>query len=347
MMYKNILELVLILTVLFISSCESDQVDVTFSNKRPAPKLAYKLAAKSLLSNQISVPGQLLPFEQITVFSEVSGYMDEVSFEEGEIVNKGQALVKINSDRIQAEIRQLEVDLSLAKKEAERQSALMEMNATSTELAEQAEARVAQITAQIERLTIEIDKSTIRAPFTGKMGLRQISSGAYITPSQAIASLAQVDFLKLEFALPQQYASAISIGDTVQIAHGNQGETFKAVLFAKEPFIDPATKTLTVRAKLKENKDLYPGAFVTVQLEAKVNQEAFLIPSEALTPVLNGQKIWIKRNGLAVSELVTPGVRTDKEIAVSGNISIGDTILTTGLLGIREGMHVDVKDTAQ
>ena len=332
------------LFALLLLSCDSSEGDVQFTSKKPSPKLSYVLAVKNTLPNQLTAPGQLLPFEQVTIFSEISGYIEEILFQEGEHVTKGQALIRINSERISADIKQLEVDLALAQKEAERQEALSEVAATSTELLEQTQSRVAQINAQLNRLTIEIEKSTIRAPFSGQMGLRQISPGAYITPNQAIVSLAQINPLKVEFAIPQRYATAVHINDTIEVTQSNTNEKFIATVFAKEPYIDQSTKTLTIRAKLDATKNLYPGAFVNVTVALETNEQGVLIPSEALMPVLNGQKVWVKRNNLAVSELVTPGVRTSDRIVIAGNIKVGDTILTTGLLGIREGMAVEVRD---
>lgn len=339
---KIVTSVLICFATVLLFSCGDKDSDVKFTTSRPMPKLSYHLAQKNNLPYQLTVPGQLMPYEQITLFSEISGYVDEILFEEGESVAKNQALLRIDSDRTVADIHQIEVDLTLAKREYDRQKALSEANATSTEQLEQTESRVAQLEAQLQRLQIEIDKSTIKAPFDGVMGLRQISKGAFVTSSQPISTLAQTATLKVEFAVPQRYATELQINDTIEVVEVNTGEKHKAILYAKEPFIDPTTKTLTVRARLKSAPSLYPGAFVNVVLSLPAPKDGMIVPTEAVMPVLNGHLVWVKRNNKATSETVELGMRTEKDIVINGNINEGDTILITGLLGLSEGMKVEV-----
>ena len=339
---KTVNSVLIFFATALLFSCDDKDPGVKFTTSRPMPKLSYHLAQKNNLPYQLTVPGQLMPYEQITLYSEISGYVDEILFEEGESVTKNQALLRIDSDRTVADIHQIEVDLTLAKREYDRQKALSEANATSTEQLEQAESRVAQLEAQLQRLQIEINKSTIKAPFDGVMGLRQISKGAFVTSSLPISTLAQTATLKVEFAVPQRYATELQINDTIDVVQVNTREKHKAILYAKEPFIDPTTKTLTVRARLKSAPSLYPGAFVNVVLSLPAPKDGMIVPTEAVMPVLNGHLVWVKRNNKATSETVELGMRTEKDIVINGNINEGDTILITGLLGLSEGMRVEV-----
>ena len=182
-----------------------------------------------------------------------------------------------------------------------------------------------------------------RAPFSGRLGLRQISEGAYITPADKIVSIAQDDKVKIEFSVAERYAHRVQPGTTITLRTSTDSTSHSAKVYATEPIVDANTRMLTVRAEMNGSPTVFPGSYVEITYNLGKDENSILVPTTALVPVLNGQKIWLIEDGKAKSIMVEPGIRTKDEVQVWGDVKQGDTIVLTGLLGIREGMDVKGK----
>ncbi|MDW8466642.1 MAG: efflux RND transporter periplasmic adaptor subunit [Chloroherpetonaceae bacterium] len=187
----------------------------------------------------------------------------------------------------------------------------------------------------------QIDKTEVRAPFNGVVGLRYVSVGSYISPTTRIASIQNICPLKLDFSIPEKYATLVRKGDKVLFRVQGIDKVLEGQVYAIEPKIDPATRTLPIRA-IYPNSDrrILPGAFAEVELLLQNADSAVMIPSEALVPELKGQKVFVAKQGKAVAKSVEIGLRTDREIQVTSGLSDGDTVITTGILQLRPGMAV-------
>jgi membrane fusion protein (multidrug efflux system) len=345
-MIKNVL--FIILFGVFIASCSNDEKAVEKDNSEiNFTSVDYKIVETQKVEQIIQVPGRTIPFEEVKIFSEIAGRVKSIHFEEGEKVNKGKVLVKIDTDILEAEKKQLEVKLKLAEKDLKRKKQLYEDEAGTLEAVEQAEANFEGLKAQVELINVQIDKGIIRAPFAGKIGLRQISEGAYITTSDLITSLAQTEKLKVTFSIAQRYASMVRIGQEITIKPSSDSlnvTSEKAIVYAADPTIDKETQMYNVRAKLEKNSSIIPGGFVSIQYNLGEAENSIQVPTQAIVPVVDGQIIWKFNNGKAEKVKVNVGVRTKDEIQIFGDVNNKDTIVMTGLLGMQEGKNIKPKE---
>jgi membrane fusion protein (multidrug efflux system) len=326
---------------LFFVAC-STKNEQQQANTAPMAVGVYEAKAEDI-PLKIDIPGSVLPAETVDVYSEVSGRVKKIYFEEGKKVQKGELLIQVDVDILQAQKAKLMVDLDLAQKDKNRKEKLFNVKGISEEELEKSIANLEAIKAQIQLIDVQISKAQIRAPFSGKIGLRQISEGAYITPQILITTIIQDEEIKIEFAIAEKYANRVKIGQKIVFTLHNDSQQFSGKIYAFQPFINADSRMLTLRAKLKNNANIVPGSFVSVNYDLGVEKNAFLIPAECVVPELNGQKIWLMQNGKAHELNVMLGIRTADKIQVNGQIKAGDKILTTGLLAVKEGMPIQIK----
>lgn len=312
------------------------------SQASPALQAEVFVVHPEVLNEEIVTSGSIVPNEEVELKAEVNGRLLRVGqFSEGSIVAKGTLLFQIDDREFRAQRHKINVQLDQAKNEFQRNSALLKAEAISREAFDQSASVVAQLEAELSLLDIQIDKCSVQAPFSGRLGLRKVSEGAFISMGQALTSLVLTDPLKIEFEIPEHYAGRIKPGQEVW-AVGNKGrDTLRALVYATESRIDPASRNLKVRA-LASQKDprFIPGAFVQVKISLGKVNDALMIPSEAMVPELNGQKVFKLVKGKIQSQPVGIGTRSATGIQVLDGLEVGDTILTTGILQAKDGMQV-------
>jgi membrane fusion protein (multidrug efflux system) len=337
----NIVPFLIVASFVILTGCKGDSEQPKFSNS--ASTLADFVVLKELpITDVLKVPGTVLPNEQVMLYPEVTGIIEKILFKEGQQVKKGQVLVEIDRSLILAEKEQLKAELQLAELQLKRQKQLLENRATSTQAFEEAEHRVISLNTQIQTIDVTLDKHLVRAPFDGRIGLRDLSLGALINSSTVISQLADLSKFKIEFAINQEESEMLSIGDTIHFSLPHLNRKIRAVVYAEDAFFDRTTRMKKMRAiTFEQHTHLRGGEFVNIEASPTVERTGFLVPSIAISPVLNGQQIWKVDNGKATAVLVDPGVRTNDKIEIrADNIKAGDTILVTGLLAMREGAKI-------
>jgi membrane fusion protein (multidrug efflux system) len=184
----------------------------------------------------------------------------------------------------------------------------------------------------------------VRAPFSGKIGLRSISPGTYITPSLLVAKLVNINQLKISFSIPEKYANEVRSNSNLSFTVAGSTEKYTAKIYAIEPEVEISTRTLQVRA-ITENRDgkLVPGTFANVELPLDIIKDAVVIPSEAIVPVQNGKKVFIMKDGKAKETMIETTTRTDASVLVLSGIKAGDTLITGGVMSLKEDDAVKVK----
>lgn len=339
-MNKSIYILLALLPLIIISCTEELR-----ENSNGARKLVVDIAIlkHESVENRITLPATVLPFEQVTLYAEVAGRIHQIYFQEGEHVKAGAPLIKIDSELLEARKAQKEIDLKFAKKEETRTKSLLDAEAGSLDAYELAQSKVASFEAALKFIKVEIDKTTLRAPFSGQVGLRMVSPGAFIGTSEPIAKIAQQDPLKVDFSVAQRFASQVKIGQTVQVNDKNGRLLGMAEVYAFDPLIESNTRSLKIRARIGKNENIFPGSFVQVDYNLGEIEKGIMVPSSAVSPVLNGQQIWLIKNGKAHPEIVELGIRTSDQVQIIGSISSGDTLVTTGLLSMRKGLDLKGK----
>lgn len=331
---------------LLLSSCGEKKEDLK-SQKAPVVTVDVVRIKAGEVVRSIAIPGSVIPNEQVDIYSEVTGRIQNIAFKEGQSVSKGTLLVQIDSDILKAQKSQLLVELELAQKDEARKKSLYQGKGISLQEYEVAESALADAKAKLELLNVQISKATIRAPFSGKIGLRHVSEGAFISTSTLITSIVQENPVKIEFSVPEKYARNVKIGQVIQFKTDGDSKTHSGKVYAFEPRIDEGTRMMTVRALLPNPGGLISGSFVSINYDMGKEENAFMIPTESIVPILKGQKIFVVRNGLVEEVPVEIGIRTPDKVQVIGNLKEGDQVLISGLLAVRAGMPVKTKIAAK
>ena len=314
--------------------------------KKPPMAVNGVVVEPQKFANTLSLSGSIEANEQIEVRTEVSGIAEKIFFTEGARVSKGQVLVKINDIELRAQAGQAKTRQTLAAENERRAKLLLQKEAISQEEYDIASADFKTAQAQTQLINAQIAKTSIRAPFSGIIGLRNISPGTYVTPDILIASLVNSSQLKITFSIPEKYATQMKVNSIVSFTVAGSGEKYEAKIYALEPAVEVSTRTLRVRALTENSKGkLLPGTFANVTLPLDMIDDAYIVPTEAIVPVQGGKKVFVSKNGQAQEVMVETGTRTDKDIVVLSGLKAGDTVLTTGVLTLKKETPVKVSVT--
>ncbi|RUA32967.1 MAG: efflux transporter periplasmic adaptor subunit [Bacteroidetes bacterium] len=294
--------------------------------------------------NDIVLTGSLLANESVQLASEISGKIDNIYFKEGEFVKEGKLLVQTNVADLQANLQRLQYTAKLNAQTEQRQKQLLEKEAISKEEYDIAFTNLKTTQAEIDALEAEIDKSRIRAPFSGYIGLRYVSVGSYITPSSQIASLYNVNPIKIEFSVPSRYSALVKKGSNITFSSEAENEEREAKVYAIEPQIDPVTRTLSARAQAPNpNNTLIPGQFIRINLSLENRENAILVPTTAIMPKADGHTVFIIKEGRAHLKDVELGARTANRVEILKGIAQGDTVAIAGVPQLKDRAEIEIK----
>lgn len=311
------------------------------AGKRPPVRADAYIAETSVLLNNIEVPGALVANETTEVHPEVAGKIIRVYFSEGAYVRKGALLAKINDDDLQAQKRKLQVQLQIAKQNEDRSSELLKIQGISRQDYDATVLQVNTINADLAIIQAQIEKTNVRAPFNGKVGFKMVSDGAYVSPASTITTISQTSQLKIDFNVPEKYISRIHNGQIVNFQVEGSSRNYSARVSATEPNLAASTRTLQVRATVTgDQAGLTPGNFARVMVNFAPDNNAIMVPSQAIIPQARGKKVYLYQNGVAKFIDVETGLRDSSRVQILSGINAGDTVLITGLLSVKPDAKV-------
>lgn len=284
----------------------------------------------------VQATGTLLARESVELVSELNRRLIKVRAEEGSQVKKGQVLFELDAADLNAQLGQLEVQSRLAKVTLERNQRLSSEGLSTQQELDTAQANLDAAEAQRRVLAVTLSKTVIRAPFSGKLGLRRVSEGAWVSPSTVLATLQDTSTLKLDFTLPERYAGLVAADGEFAFKIAGRAETFKGKVMAQEPLIDKATRSILVRGVVEEQPALMPGAFATVEVPLRTEQ-ALLVPAIAVVPDVDGRRVFVADDGVARAVPVEVGARTADRVQILSGLKPGDSVVTSNLLRVRSG----------
>tara|TARA_A100000171_G_C2139417_1_gene153509 strand:- start:7898 stop:8980 length:1083 start_codon:yes stop_codon:yes gene_type:complete len=326
-----------------VGSSDAETSIQNSSKAKSALPVSGVVVKPMLLENKIKVTGSILPNESIELKSEVSGLVTKVHFDEGQKVKKGALLVSLKNDELQAQLEKLKFSKKLAVGSENRQKQLLNKEAISQEEYDISLTALNTIEADIRMVEAQLARTSIVAPFDGVLGLREISEGAYITNSTIITNFYNIDPVKIDFAIPGKYASIVSVGDVIQFETETSTEVFRGTVYAFEPQIDQNTRTLRMRAiSSNEQGKLLPGQFAKIELIMSSVNDALMVPAVSVIPELNGHMLFVAQGGKAQSVPVKIGLRTESSVQILEGLNPQDTVITSGLLEIRQGSSISI-----
>jgi membrane fusion protein (multidrug efflux system) len=301
------------------------------------------VARDTLVNYQINAVGSLLASEHVQIQSEVSQRLVAIYFQEGTFVSKGSLLFKLDDATLKADLNKLRIQEELAVQNESRDRVLLEKGGISQQLYDQTQNHLRTLQAEITRLQVDIDKTEIRAPFSGKIGLRSVSVGAYVKPTDILTTLEDVSQIKLDFTVPERYAGSINKGQAVTFTISGSPIMHSALIDAIEPSVDASTRNLKIRA-LTDNKEgnLIPGLSAKVFLDFLETSASIFIPSQCLIPVLKGYQVYACKQGLVKVIPVKTGIRNRESVQILDGLLPGDTVIMTNLLRLKPGVRVGI-----
>jgi membrane fusion protein (multidrug efflux system) len=327
-------------TLLLLAGCGNNNYGEE-ARERPPMTVQTVVLETRVLDHAMIATGTLLANEEVELMSEMAGRVTHIGFEEGGTVSAGQVLLRINDDDLQAELRQVEANLQVARDDEQRKEKLLAVSGISREAFDASAAVRIGLEAQADVLKARIAKTVIRAPFSGAIGLRHVSPGGYVAVGQPIAHLRQLSPIKIDFALPERSGRQLKAGAPITFTLEGDPTVHEGTVYAVEPGVDAVNRTVRVRAR-HPNTDgrLVPGSFARVEVSLERIDDAITVPTESIIPDIQGQKVFVLRDGKVASQRVDVGIRLPKAVQLTSGVQPGDTVLVTGLLAVRDGMPV-------
>lgn len=298
-----------------------------------------------LLVERLATTGTLQADEQVEIRSEIAGVVESIHFDEGVRVPAGRLLVQLEDEELAAERDRARFRVDLARQREARQQDLLRQGLISQDEYDTALSQLNVLEAELRLAEAQLAKTSIEAPFDGLIGFRFISVGAAISPQTPIATLLKVDPVKIEFAVPERYASEVRVGETVSFRVKGAEEKHSGRVYAIEPTVDRETRSLRARAR-SANPDgtLLPGAFADVELTIREIPDALTVPAIAVIPELGGKKVFVVENGQAVPRFVETGIRTDTDVQIVQGLEPDERVVVSGMQRLAPGAPVIVRD---
>lgn len=335
----------ILLFLAVMPSCRKKEEARPTQGRRGGPvSVEVKVIQPKLLQNVVQTTGTIIGNETVDLRPEVSGRVIGIFFDEGSFVEKGKKLLKLNDADLQAQIVRSEAQEKLLSDEEYRKQKLLDIKAVSQEEYDASLNQLKITRAEKQLLLAQVAKTEIYAPFSGKIGLRLISPGSFVVSNSVVASLQQVDPVKVEFDVPEKYSSLVKDGMDISFTLENLDSVFHGKVYARETSINTDTRTLKVRALAPNRQQLLmPGRFARVRLVLETFPEALTVPSEALVTDQAVSSVYLCSGGKAKFTKVVTGIRTDSEVQVMDGIHPGDSLIVTGLMQLAKDSPVKPK----
>ncbi len=296
------------------------------------------------VTTEITALGTVHADEAIIVRPEIAGRVQTIHFQEGQLVNKNDPLFTLDPAEYKAQLDGSAAQSRLEQLNFERAQTLYSRQLTSRQNLDEAQARLDAARAGQSKDQVRLDKTVIRAPFSGVVGLRQVSPGAYVSPGEDLTTLGSIGTVKLDFQVPEIYLSKIKVGQPLTIGvDAYPGRTFPGTVYAIDSGIDEETRTIRLRARAPNPDNLLrAGMFARVALILEKRDRALLVPEQAIVP--QGQKAFVFRvvDNKAVLTPVTLGQRRPGQVEVTAGLNPKDLVVTDGQIKLRDGMPVQV-----
>lgn len=333
----------LFVLVFTLSSCTKKHAPTASSGTAPVLVDAVVMQPQAF-ENIVEANGTIMANEFVEIRSEISGRITSLNISEGNIVQAGTVLATLFNDDLEAQLRKSTSQLDVAQQNEQRLKQLLQINGVSQQQYDEALNTVTSLQADIDYTNAQLTKTKIVAPFTGVVGLRNVSLGAFVTSQDVITSVQQVNQLKIDFTLPESYGSIIKKNEEIQVTIDGREAPAIAVILAVEPQVNTATRNLKVRAVFKDkNIALNPGAFAIVKIDAGNKAMSLMIPSNAIIPDSRGNMLVLIKSGKAKFQLVKTGARNSGWVQVISGVQPGDTVAVNGILYLRPDLAVQLK----
>lgn len=335
-----------VIILFFLSSCGSKTEKISANTVMPPPPPtgveAYVVKVIPI-GETLELPGTIISNESTEIHPEISGRLTFLQINEGKKVAKGTLLAKIYDGDLKAQLNKLQVQLKVQEETVRRYEELYKINGVSTQEYDLIKLQTSNLKADMQIIKSDILRTEIRAPFTGTLGLKMVSTGAYVSPQTVITTIQQTDDLKLDFTLPEKFVNQLNIGDKVNFVAERNPKTYSATIVARESGVSESDRSLKIRSKITNaDNSILPGNFVKIKVAFAPDSEAVMVPSQSIIPMARGKQIATVKNGTVDFKDIETGLRNEKMVQVTNGLKAGDTVITTGLMKLKQGNKIKV-----
>jgi membrane fusion protein (multidrug efflux system) len=314
----------------------------------PAVTVEAHTVGLASMVDTIRAIGTIRANQSIVVRSEIPGVVNKIDFADSQSVDKAQLLFRLDDSMDRALLVQAEAALRLAETNHSRAQELLSRGAGTAQARDTALSTLLADRALVALARARLEKSTIRAPYSGVVGMSKVDLGAYVTAGQDLVSLDDIDTVKLDFEVPERFARFVAVGQKVGVeADAFPGRTFAGEIATIATRVDPESRSLGVRA-LVPNPDrlLKPGLFARVAVDVEVRPNAVAVPEQAIVPRGDRLLVYMVVDGKAVSAAVKVGLREYGRVEIVEGLKPGDVVITAGQQKVQDGTPVAVLATA-
>lgn len=296
----------------------------------------------SYFYNEASFVAELIPGKAIEIKAPISGVVLSLEVNDGEYVKEYQKILRLDDRQLLSKLNALELEHASVKRYYDRKNKLFEKEAVSLEELEAAEDKLILLQAQIDEVSLLIDLANIKASFSGQIGMIDIHEGAFLNQGDYITSLVNQDIIRVNADLPFEYQEFLQIGNTVKVFV--QNDTVSAKVTAISPSIDHSSRTFQLRCQIDQShsKEFKAGAYARLLIKTYVNEEALLVPTRAVVYDIDKKTIFVMKNGKVKRNEVQTGISKNDQIEIKSGLLSGDTIITSGLLQIKENIPINL-----
>jgi membrane fusion protein (multidrug efflux system) len=317
---------------------------------QPPESVSTAVAHEEKWQGTLSAIGSITAVQGVNVTPEIAGAVSEIAFESGAIVAKGDLLVRLDASSEEAQLRSIEAQVELARINAVRARNLRADSTVSQSELDTAEATLKQFQANADNIRATIEKKTIRAPFAGKLGIRQVNLGQYLDTGKPVVSLQSLSPVYADFSLPQQDFAKLKAGMRVRLStDAYPGKPFEGVLTAINPDLDPSTRSVGLQATF-ENPDqlLRPGMFARAEVLLPEEQNVMVIPATSVLSAPFGDSVFVVEAGtnsaspglVVRQQFIRTGIARGDFLSVLSGLKSGERIVSSGIFKLRNGMAV-------
>jgi membrane fusion protein (multidrug efflux system) len=285
--------------------------------------------------------------ESVLLTAQHTDIVQSIEFDDGENVKQGQLLLKLNDREEIARLNELDINLQEAKRQLKRITNLAKESAASEQLLDEQQAKVKAIKAQMEVAKAQLAELELRAPFAGKLGIRQVSLGSLVRPGDLITTLDDLHVVKVDFNIAESHLPSVSYGQLVRASSiAYPGEQFVGKITSIDSRVNPITRSIQIRATL-DNQDgkLRPGMLMQIDLQKQM-LSTLVLPEAALLPIEDKQYVYVVVDGKASFTEVVVGRRKPGIAQIVSGLQAGDQVVIEGALKLRDGSAVKVLNTA-
>ena len=290
-------------------------------------------AIRDTVVDAIAATGQIEAVQSVELRPEVDGRIVEILVREGQLVNAGTGLFKVDDAELKAQVARAEADRDVAQRNLERTKQLMTQNASSQADLERADAGYRSAQASYDLLKTRLDRTIVRAPFGGVVGRRLVSIGTYVNSQTPLITLQSVNPQHAAFNVPERYADRLRRGQLVSFhVAAIPGKNFSGEVVFVDPVVELPGRTILIKARVPNSEhELQAGMFIEARLATNIRPNAVVVPEDALLPMQGATFVWVVKDGKATQRQVTVGVRTAGWAEVQSGVEAGDQVVVGGL----------------